>query len=92
MGTIAARDLRRVVDLTETVAAIAVLTAAQAADLRAAIDGDASLAPGVENFRNIVRAEVPRLVADRRQDLDIAAVKRMIADGMLDSSGSRGRR
>jgi histidine ammonia-lyase len=92
MGTIAARDLRRVVDLTETVAAIAVLTAAQAADLRAAIDGDASLAPGVENFRNIVRAEVPRLVADRRQDLDIAAVKRMIADGLLDSSGSRGRR
>lgn len=67
MGTIAARDCLRIVELTESVAAILTLAAAQAIDLR---DDDeyssASLA-----MRDRVRESIPMLVEDRRQDIDI---------------------
>jgi len=68
LGTIASRDALRVVELSETVAAIQLLACCQALDLR-----------GTEGARRrsrallvAVRKEVPMLREDRRQDQDIA--------------------
>jgi histidine ammonia-lyase len=88
MGTIAARDALRVVELTEQVAAISLLAVAQAVDLRIRAGGSCrarSLA-----VRDAVRRWVPFVDADRRQDGDIAAILVMIrsmtrGDELLDS-------
>jgi histidine ammonia-lyase len=78
MGTIAARDCRRVLDLSENVAAIGLLAACQGLDLRGG--GGASRARAV---RDAVRKEVPMLVEDRRQDGDIARVLDLLREGAL---------
>ena len=70
MGTIAARDCRRILDLTETVAAIALLAACQALDLR----GSESGSRRGRALRDAIRKEVPWVAEDRRQDLDIERV------------------
>jgi histidine ammonia-lyase len=70
MGTIAARDAVRVLELTETVAAIHTLALCQAVDLR---EGRGCGARSTA-MRDAVRAHVPRLEADRRQDGDIQRV------------------
>jgi histidine ammonia-lyase len=66
MGTLAARDGLRVVELTETAAALGLLAACQAAELRGAPP------PRLAALLAAVRAEIPAVSADRRQDLDIA--------------------
>lgn len=80
MGTIAARDCLRVLDLVETVASILVLAACQAVDLR-----------GVENasarsraVHARVRSKIPMVEQDRRQDIDIETVTRLQHQGDLD--------
>ncbi len=79
MGTIAARDCLRILELTETVAAIATLALCQAVDLRGAVNCHRrSLA-----MHAAVRAVVPMVDADRRQDHDIAAVLAMHRNGAL---------
>jgi histidine ammonia-lyase len=78
MGTIAARDCLRVVELTETVAAISTLALAQAVDLRG---GDAH--PRARAMRDALRIHVPAVDADRRQDGDIAAVLALVRAGAL---------
>jgi histidine ammonia-lyase len=70
MGTIAARDARRIVELTETIAAISLLAVCQGVDLR----GDEVGSRRARALHTSVRKVVPKLEADRRQDLDIAAV------------------
>jgi histidine ammonia-lyase len=77
MGTLAARDGLRAVELTETVAAIALLAACQAAELR----GGAP--PRLAALLAAVRAEIPAVTADRRQDLDIARVLSLHRAGRL---------
>jgi histidine ammonia-lyase len=77
MGTLAARDALRVVELTETVAAIVLLAAAQGAELRGASP------PRLAARLARLRAEVPALTADRRQDLDIARVLTLHRHGAL---------
>ena len=79
MGTIAARDCRRVLDLTETVAAIALLAACQALDLRA----NESTSPRACALRDALRKEVPMVREDRRQDFDIDAVLALYRTGAL---------
>jgi histidine ammonia-lyase len=69
MGTIAARDCVRVLELAETVAAIHLLAACQALELR----GD-PLPPRARAIHAAVRRVAPPLEADRRQDLDIERV------------------
>jgi len=78
MGTIAARDAIRVLELAETVAAIGLLAACQGVDLR----GDVPPC-GVRALRDAVRAVVPPLDADRRQDDDIARVLALHRTGEL---------
>jgi histidine ammonia-lyase len=81
MGTIAARDCLRILELSETVAAIGVLAACQAVDLR---ERSGEL-PGrrAAALRNAVRKTIPPLHEDRRQDLDIEHVLEMVHTGTL---------
>src|SRR5262245_56670576 len=79
MGTIAARECRRILDLAETVAAIALLAACQAFDLR---PGEGRSQRG-RALRDAVRKEVELVVEDRRQDLDIEAVLALHRAGAL---------
>jgi histidine ammonia-lyase len=78
MGTIAARDCVRVVELTETVAAICTLALAQAVDLR-----DGAAHPRARAMRDALRRHVAVVDADRRQDGDIAAVLALIRSDRL---------
>jgi len=77
MGTIAARDCRRILELSETVAVIVLLAACQALDLR----GGGSRRSRA--LRDAVRKEVPMLTEDRPQDRDIAAVLSLYRAGAL---------
>jgi histidine ammonia-lyase len=70
MGTIAARDCLRVLELGEQVAAILLLACAQASDLRQLQRCHRRTIA----LRQAVRDLVPFNDADRRQDLDIAGV------------------
>jgi histidine ammonia-lyase len=79
MGTIAARDCRRVVELSETVAAIALLAACQALDLREGAATPRRLA----GFHQAVRKVAASLREDRRQDRDIAGILALLRDGSL---------
>jgi histidine ammonia-lyase len=79
MGTIAARDCLRILELTETVAAIGVLAACQAVDLR----GGAGGLRRSHEIRDAVRKGVPMLREDRRQDRDIERVRELIRSGAL---------
>ncbi|MEO1105653.1 MAG: aromatic amino acid ammonia-lyase, partial [Pseudomonadota bacterium] len=74
MSTIAARDCARVLDLTETVAAICLLALAQAVDIRR----DEGCHSRARALRDRVRENVRFNDGDRRQDRDIAAVMEMI--------------
>jgi histidine ammonia-lyase len=79
MGTVAARDCLRVLELGETTAAIALLAACQALDLRT----PAPLAGRAGALRDAVRRVVPGLKADRRQDEDIERVLGLHRSGGL---------
>ncbi len=70
MGTIAARDCLRVIELSETVAIICLLALCQAVDLRRR-EGCGSRA---RELHDALRELVPMVGEDRRQDLDIATV------------------
>jgi histidine ammonia-lyase len=83
MGTIAARDCLRILELTETVAAVHTLALCQAVDLR---EGEAQAVRSVA-LHDAVRKQVPMNVADRRQDHDIEAVLALHLGGQL-ASGS----
>jgi len=79
MGTIAARDCLRILDLSETVAVILLLAASQAVDLR----GPDVCCPRSVALRDAVRTEVPMLRTDRRQDRDIEQIVRLHHAGLL---------
>lgn len=79
MGTIAARDCLRILDLTETVATIHALAACQAVDLRS----PASSCRRARDLHGAVRQVVAVNSVDRRMDLDIAAVLGLYREGRL---------
>jgi histidine ammonia-lyase len=79
MGSIAARDCQRVLELTETVAIIELLAVCQAVDIRA---GEGCHLRS-RTLLQAVRAVVPRNEADRRQDGDIARLLQLYRDGQL---------
>jgi histidine ammonia-lyase len=79
LGTIAARDAVRVVELAETVAAIQLLAGCQALDLR----GGEGQRRRSRALRKALRKEVPMLHEDRRQDQDIARVLTLLRANAL---------
>jgi histidine ammonia-lyase len=79
MGTIAARDCRRVLELTETVATITLLSACQAVDLR----GASNACRRAQALHAAVRKEISMVREDRRQDRDIERVLALHRDGAL---------
>ena len=87
MGTIAARDCTQVLDLTETVAAIALLAGCQAVDLR----GDEIASRRARSLRDALRKVVPTVVDDRRQDVDIEAALALYRAGELPFGDPRAR-
>jgi histidine ammonia-lyase len=70
MGTIAARDCLRVLELTEQIGVMLLLAACQAIDLR----GREGCHDGGLALHTAVRNTVPPNTADRRQDRDIGAL------------------
>ncbi len=70
MGSIAARDCLRALELAEHVAAIALLAGCQALDLR----GPRSAGRGIRALHDAVRERIPMVREDRRQDVDIQSV------------------
>ena len=96
MATIAARDALRVVELTEQVAAISVLAACQAAELRGREQPADAQAAGTQaggslgSLHRVVRQHVPFLSADRRMDRDIAQVLQLIRQGALEEAEPEG--
>ncbi len=79
MGTIAARDALRVLDLSERVLAIVLLAACQALELRGADERHSRS----DEVLRAVRTSVAFNDGDRRQDVDIASVVDRLQHGDL---------
>ncbi|MCG8591439.1 MAG: aromatic amino acid ammonia-lyase [Proteobacteria bacterium] len=79
MGTIAARDCLRVLELTETTAAMQTLAVCQAIELRS----ENPPPPRLRALSETVRADIPMVTEDRRQDGDIEHVLSLHRRGRL---------
>ncbi|MFF3556090.1 bagremycin/ferroverdin biosynthesis tyrosine ammonia-lyase BagA/FevW [Streptomyces tsukubensis] len=86
MAPIAARDARNVIELTREVAAIHLLAACQAVELR----GAEAMSPRTAAVFARIRKEVPFVARDRRMDADISAVVEMISSGALTEAARAG--
>ena len=82
MGTISARDAARVCELAARVAAIHLLAAAQACEIRGSIETRPRLSAILSGIRSIAGP----VTADRPMDGDIAALERLITAQGLDIS------
>ncbi len=71
MGTIAARDALRVLELTEQVLAAVLITARQAAGLRMAVQGSLPMAPGLTAMLEDLARRIPLVVEDRALDHEL---------------------
>ena len=78
MGSIAARDCLRVIELTETVAVIHLMGVCQALDLR----GE-EIPPQLRVTHDAVRKHVERTAADRAMDADIERLLTVYREGAL---------
>lgn len=79
MGTIAARDCLRILELTETVAMIGLLAGCQAVDIR---DGE-RCHHRARALHRAIRGHISPNLADRRMDLDIATALQLYRTGGL---------
>ena len=71
MGTIAARDALRIVELTEQVVAALLVTARQGIALRRSLDGGAQLSAAPEAMYADLAARLPLVVEDRALDIEL---------------------
>lgn len=79
MGTIAARDARSIVDLARNIAAIHLIAACQALELR----GLEKASPTARAVHELVRSRIAFLDRDRRMDRDIESAVELIRSGEL---------
>jgi histidine ammonia-lyase/phenylalanine ammonia-lyase len=79
MGSIAARDARTVISLTQQVTAIHLLALSQAVDLR----GQECLGSALRAAHGLVRELSPFVDADRPLQGDVARIARLVASGAL---------
>jgi histidine ammonia-lyase len=71
MGTIAARDCLRVIELTEQVVAALLVTARQGIALRRALDGGAPMSSAPEAMLADLESRLPLIVEDRALDVEL---------------------
>lgn len=71
MGTIAARDCLRIVELTEQVVAALLVTARQGIALRRGLDAGLVLSPGLAAMQADLEARLPLVVEDRALDTEL---------------------
>jgi histidine ammonia-lyase len=74
MGTIAARDCLRVLELTEQVAASLLVTARQGIALRRRLRPDLAMTPELENMYAELETRIPLIVEDRALDHELRAL------------------
>ncbi|MCS6856431.1 MAG: aromatic amino acid ammonia-lyase [Sandaracinaceae bacterium] len=80
LGTTAAREALRVIELVETIAMIHLLALCQAMDLR----GPGTFSTKSQLLWKRVRAEIPPLISDRRMDVDIQKALSLYRGGALE--------
>ena len=78
MGTIAARDCLRVLELTEQVLAAMLVAARQGLALRQGMDRSLQLSPALQAMHVALQAQIPLLVEDRALDKELLALVRGI--------------
>jgi len=84
MGAAATRQAAEILANTETVLALELLAAAQAADLRGrALPPGARLGTGTARARELLRREVPFLAHDEFLAPRIESARRLVASGRL---------
>ena len=81
MGTIAARDCLRVIELTEQVVAGLLVTARQGIALRRVLDGGARLSAAPEAMYADLEARLPLIVEDRALDIELRQLLAAIRAG-----------
>jgi histidine ammonia-lyase len=74
MGTIAARDCLRVLELTEQVAASLLVTARQGIALRRRLQPDLTMTPVLTDMYADLESRVPLVVEDRALDGELRAL------------------
>jgi histidine ammonia-lyase len=77
MGTTAALDFKKMTKVLEDMLSIAFIGIAQAVDIR----GYEKCSPYLQKTHDDIRKAVKKLEEDRRLDLDIRVVKKLLADG-----------
>ena len=80
MGTIAARDALRVLELTEQVVAAMLIAARQALTLRTRIDPRLALGPALAAFHAEIEDGIALVVEDRALDGDLQRLLRMLRE------------
>ena len=80
MGTIAARDALRVLELTEQVAAGCLLASVQAVRLRARTSPEMTLTPSLQAMVDSVSSMVPLVEHDRALEAELRGLMSRIAD------------
>jgi histidine ammonia-lyase len=84
MGTIAARDCLRVLELTEQVAASLLVTARQGIALRRRLQPDLKMTPVLEAMYEDLEVRIPLIVEDRALDRELRALLVAIRDESWD--------
>ncbi len=74
MGTIAARDCLRVLELSEQVAAAMLMAARQGIALRGQLDADLALSPALAAFQSDLEDRFPLVVEDRALDRELQSL------------------
>lgn len=74
MGTIAARDCLRIIELTEQVAAALLITVRQAIELRMGMDAEVKLSPVLADMHERLSTSIPFIAEDRALDKELRAL------------------
>jgi histidine ammonia-lyase len=74
MGTIAARDCLRIIELTEQVAAALLITVSQAVELRMGLDPEVKLSPALADMHARLKSSTPFIIEDRALDKELRAL------------------
>lgn len=74
MGTIAARDCQRVLELSEQVLAALLIAARQGIALRQRLDPNLSLTPALSSMQRELEAQIPLIEEDRALDQELHAL------------------